>query len=64
MNIIIFYVAVMAAYHVQKERNALFNDTLNTFYLRLYGVDIRFRTRTLAFKLSQSSLKYLMMSHD
>ena len=23
---------------IQKEGNALFNDTLNTFYLRLYGV--------------------------
>ena len=23
---------------VRKEGNALFNDTLNTFYLRLYGV--------------------------
>ena len=22
----------------EKERNVLFNDTLNTFYLRLYGV--------------------------
>ena len=22
----------------RKERNVLFNDTLNTFYLRLYGV--------------------------
>ena len=22
----------------QRERNVLFNDTLNTFYLRLYGV--------------------------
>ena len=24
-------------YKVWKERNVLFNDTLNTFYLRLYG---------------------------
>ena len=23
---------------LRKERNVLFNDTLNTFYLRLYGV--------------------------
>ena len=25
-------------HHVRKERNILFNDALNTFYLRLYGV--------------------------
>ena len=25
-------------YRYKKERNVLFNDTLNTFYLRLYGV--------------------------
>ena len=24
--------------HVRKEGNVLFNDTLNTFYLQLYGV--------------------------
>ena len=23
---------------IRKERNVLFNDTLNTFYLRLYGI--------------------------
>ena len=23
---------------IERERNVLFNDTLNTFYLRLYGV--------------------------
>ena len=25
-------------YEWKEERNVLFNDTLNTFYLRLYGV--------------------------
>ena len=25
-------------HRVERERNVLFNDTLNTFYLRLYGV--------------------------
>ena len=28
----------------RKEGNALFNDALNTFYLRLYGVNIWLRT--------------------
>ena len=27
----------------RKERNDLFNDTLNTFYLRLYGVGLTFK---------------------
>ena len=33
--------------HVERERNGLFNDALNTFYLRLYGYmasDIWLRT--------------------
>ena len=29
---------VMTAKHVYQEGNVLFNDTLNTFYLPLYGV--------------------------
>ena len=28
----------MLFYDIKKERNGFFNDTLNTFYLRLYGV--------------------------
>ena len=28
----------MLHYHGRKERNVLFNDAFNTFYLRLYGV--------------------------
>ena len=31
-------VLLYAQSHRQRERNVLFNDTLNTFYLRLYGV--------------------------
>ena len=25
-------------WHIREEENVLFNDTLNTFYLRLYGI--------------------------
>ena len=28
----------MLSFNVRKEGNVLFNDALNTFYLRLYGV--------------------------
>ena len=31
-------IQAMACYATRKERNVLFNDTLNTFYLQLYGV--------------------------
>ena len=35
----IFKVSVRLVFRVsERERNVLFNDTLNTFYLRLYGV--------------------------
>ena len=30
--------AVMYVGECERERNVLFNDTLNTFYLRLYGI--------------------------
>ena len=30
--------AIYAKSILERERNALFNDALNTFYLRLYGV--------------------------
>ena len=29
---------LMITHNGRKERNVLFNDTLNTFYLRLYGI--------------------------
>ena len=29
---------IVCTLYREKERNVLFNDTLNTFYLRLYGV--------------------------
>ena len=32
------YVCMYVCMHVERERNVLFNDALNTFYLRLYGV--------------------------
>ena len=32
-------VAVLSNKGVRKEGNVLFNDALNTFYLRLYGID-------------------------
>ena len=31
-------VAICILTHLERERNVLFNDTLNTFYLRLYGI--------------------------
>ena len=33
-----FIYGYMASGHMVKEGNVLFNDVLNTFYLRLYGV--------------------------
>ena len=30
--------SVCGMVHIKKEGNVLFNDALNTFYLRLYGV--------------------------
>ena len=33
-----FIYSYMASDTGERERNVLFNDTLNTFYLRLYGV--------------------------
>ena len=33
-----FWLAARDCYMHQRERNVLFNDALNTFYLRLYGV--------------------------
>ena len=37
-----FYLAIHSAHfiysYMERERNVLFNDALNTFYLRLYGV--------------------------
>ena len=33
-----FLAGISAAVKREKERNVLFNDTLNTFYLRLYGI--------------------------
>ena len=32
------YIHLTFKYERKKERNVLFNDALNTFYLRLYGV--------------------------
>ena len=32
------YCALQVGYIIRKEGNVLFNDALNTFYLRLYGV--------------------------
>ena len=37
-NKILLNIAVLKANRGRKEGNVLFNDTLNTFYLRLYGV--------------------------
>ena len=33
-----FFVVVFCCLYPRKEGNVLFNDALNTFYLRLYGV--------------------------
>ena len=41
MNVFIQMLSVIVCAHfmyIRKEGNVLFNDTLNTFYLRLYGV--------------------------
>ena len=36
---LLLYVYKLCCYYdVMRERNVLFNDALNTFYLRLYGV--------------------------
>ena len=37
-NIIVSYFTIAQQSNQQLERNVLFNDALNTFYLRLYGV--------------------------
>ena len=38
MYVCILYVCMYVCMYVWKEGNVLFNDALNTFYLRLYGV--------------------------
>ena len=37
-TVINMYANVYIGVTIQRERNDLFNDALNTFYLRLYGV--------------------------
>ena len=43
---------------IERERNVLFNNALNTFYLRLYGVGARVRYTTKQF-LTKQTLTYV-----
>ena len=49
----------------KKEVNTLFNDTLNTFYLRLYGVRhmVKDHSHTMAFEGRKEGSKYFIQWH-
>ena len=44
-----FICGYMASDHLVKEQNVLFNDTLNTFYLWLYGIGSFVKERNVLF---------------
>ena len=45
--------------HLRKERNVLFNDTLNTFYLRLYGIGHMVKDHMGSFSNYQKGFIYM-----